>query len=173
MSLTAALGSEGSGAPFTWKGRLYYLMPVDIGIEQAFTAWCIERGAAPLIAAKATLDPEDYAAALANYYATAPHRFSFWGREATKIRQTLEGMVKMYQLLLSVRHRGISEKTVREMIKDVGEEMGAAARTFFPKTSDAEGVDPEATEENTPTDLNLEILTPEKVDLMRGRTATT
>lgn len=159
MSMTAALGSAGPGGMFTWEGRTYTMMPVDLGIETAFQEWLIMRGRAPLLAMKDALDPEDFAAALAAYSATAPTRFTFWGKDATKARNTVDGMVKMYQLMLSVKHPKVSEKTVRKMMEDVGADMAEAVRSFFPQTKEP---DPE----ETPTPVDLEVLNPPSLDIL-------
>lgn len=147
MSLTAALGSDGNGATFTWRGRQYTLMPIDIAKEQAFEDWMKARGRREVCALKDMLDPEDFRAAVAEFAAAAATKFAFWGEECGKARKTPAGTIKMLQLMLSTKHPKVGEQTVMEMLAEEGEQINLAVQDFFRKGSADKKPDPTPTTE--------------------------
>lgn len=167
MSMTAMLGSEGPGVPITWRGRVYTAMPLNLKMEGAFEEWMKARGRQEIVALKPLLDADDFRAALAEFAALAPGKYTFWGKEGIKYRTTPAGTVKMFQLMLSAKHPSITEKTVMEMFMEEGEQIEAAITSFFPQASK------ETDETSTTTEATegMEVLTPEQVAMMNTTTS--
>lgn len=175
MSETNALGSESDGIPITWKGRIYKMMPIDLKGEGAFVEWMKARGRAEIYAMKDSVEPDDYAAALAVFAANAPNKFAFWGKEGIKARRTVDGVVKVIHISIQASLSKFSEANARKLFEEEGDQVLEALKSFFPPEKNPEPEDEEEAEmsEETPTPLDLEILPTAKLDLLRGRTGTT
>lgn len=176
MSEVNALGSESDGIPITWKGRIYKMMPIDLKGEGAFVEWMKARGRAELYAMKDSVEPEDFAAALAVFAANAPNKFAFWGKEGIKARRTVDGVVKVIHISIQTTLPKFSEANARKLFEEEGDQVLEALKSFFPagKNPDEEEDREEAEmTEETPTPLDLEIIPTAKLDLLSGRTGKT